>query len=81
MIPFLDLNAAYDELRGEIDAAVHRVLSSGWYIRGPENEAFEDEFARYCEAEHCVGVGNGLDALTLALKRSGYTVSSKADAA
>jgi len=66
-VPFLDLQAGYEELREEIDAAVARVLASGWYIQGPEAETFERAFAGYCEAAHCVGVGNGLDALHLAL--------------
>jgi dTDP-4-amino-4,6-dideoxygalactose transaminase len=65
------MSAVYLELRGEIDAAVSRVLASGWYVLGPEVAAFEQEFARYCEAEHCVGVGNGLDALNLALRALG----------
>ena len=68
MIPFLDLGAAYRELKPEIDAAVSRVLESGWYILGPEVEAFEAEWAAYCEAEHAVGLANGLDALILALR-------------
>ena len=68
MIPFLDLGAAYRELKTEIDAAVHRVLDSGWYILGPEVEAFEAEWAAFCEADHAVGVANGLDALILALR-------------
>ncbi|MDP2087322.1 MAG: DegT/DnrJ/EryC1/StrS family aminotransferase [Gemmobacter sp.] len=68
MIPFLDLGAAYRELRTEIDAAIHRVLDSGWYILGPEVEAFEADWAAYCEADHAVGVANGLDALILALR-------------
>ena len=68
MIPFLDLGAAYRELKPEIDAAVHRVLDSGWYILGLEVEAFEAEWAAYCGANHAVGVANGLDALTLALR-------------
>ena len=68
MIPFLDLQAAYLELKEEIDSAVARVLNSGWYILGPEVEAFETEFADYCGVSHCVGVANGLDALTLALR-------------
>ena len=68
MIPFLDLGAAYRELKPEIDAAVSRVLESGWYILGPEVEAFESEWAAYCEAKHAVGLANGLDALTLALR-------------
>ena len=68
MIPFLDLGAAYRELKTEIDAAVQRVLDSGWYILGPEVEAFETEWASYCEASHAVGLANGLDALILALR-------------
>ena len=71
MIPFLDLRAAYFELKDEIDAAVLRVLDSGWYILGAEVEAFEAEWAAYCEARHAVGVGNGLDALILALRALG----------
>jgi dTDP-4-amino-4,6-dideoxygalactose transaminase len=67
-IPFLDLRAAYLELKSEIDAAVARVLDSGWYILGPEVEAFEAEWAAYCEAHHAIGVANGLDALHLALR-------------
>ena len=67
-IPFLDLGAAYRELKTEIDAAIHRVLDSGWYILGPEVEAFEADWAAYCEADHAVGLANGLDALILALR-------------
>ncbi len=68
MIPFLDLGAAYRELKTEIDAAVSRVLASGWYIGGAEVTAFEEEWAEYCQAGHAIGTGNGLDALILALK-------------
>ncbi len=68
MIPFLDLKSATDELREELDAAYHRFMDSGWYVLGTEVEAFECEYAAYCEVEHCVGVGNGLDALILALR-------------
>lgn len=68
MIPFLDLRATYIELKSEIDDAVARSLASGYYIGGPEVEAFEAEFATFCEANHCAAVGNGLDALTLALR-------------
>lgn len=70
-IVFLDLKSSYAELRNEINDAMHRVANSGWYIGGPEVEAFERAFASYCEAEHCVGVGNGLDALHLALQGMG----------
>lgn len=68
MIPFLDLGAAYRELKTEIDAAIHRVLASGWYILGPEVDAFEADWAAWCGADHAVGVANGLDALILALR-------------
>jgi dTDP-4-amino-4,6-dideoxygalactose transaminase len=68
MVPFLDLKAAYLELKPQIDAAVARVLDSGWYILGEEVEAFEAEFAAYCQAAQCVGVANGLDALILSLR-------------
>jgi dTDP-4-amino-4,6-dideoxygalactose transaminase len=67
-IPFLDLGAAYRELQSDIDAAVARSLASGWYIGGPEVEAFEREFASYTQAQHCVGLANGLDALHLTLR-------------
>jgi dTDP-4-amino-4,6-dideoxygalactose transaminase len=67
-IPFLDLKSPYLELKEELDAAYHRVMESGWYILGKEVEAFEDEFATYCETRHCIGVGNGLEALHLILR-------------
>jgi dTDP-4-amino-4,6-dideoxygalactose transaminase len=66
-VPFLDLKAAYLELQPEIDASIKRVLESGWYILGEEVDAFEQEYAAYCETKHCVGLANGLDALHLAL--------------
>ncbi|TDL90443.1 DegT/DnrJ/EryC1/StrS family aminotransferase [Meridianimarinicoccus aquatilis] len=68
MIPFLDLRAAYQELKTEIDEATARVLDSGWYVLGPEVDAFEKEWAAYCEADFAVGLANGLDALTLSLR-------------
>ncbi|MFT6372366.1 MAG: dTDP-4-amino-4,6-dideoxygalactose transaminase [Gammaproteobacteria bacterium] len=66
-IPFLDLKAGYLELKDELDEAYQRVMNSGWYILGEEVDAFETEYAAYCEATHCIGVGNGLEALHLAL--------------
>lgn len=71
MIPFLDVGAAYRELKSEVDAAIQRVLDSGWYVLGPEVEAFEAEWAGYCGTQHAVGVASGLDALTLALRALG----------
>jgi dTDP-4-amino-4,6-dideoxygalactose transaminase len=67
-ISFLDLQVAYRELKSEIDIAVARVLDSGYYILGPEVEAFEAEWAHYCESNHTISVANGLDALHLALR-------------
>jgi len=68
MIKFLDLQAVNEAYRMQIDSAVKRVLDSGWYLLGKEGEAFENEFAAYCEAKHCIGVANGLDALNLIIK-------------
>lgn len=70
-IPFLDLKAQQMELRAELEEAFGRVIESGVYILGAEVEAFEAEFAEFCEARHCVGVANGLDALHLALRALG----------
>ncbi len=71
MIPFLDLKSPHLELHDEIAEAINRVVTSGWYILGPEVDAFENDFATYCEAAHCVGLANGLDALHLALHAIG----------
>ena len=67
-VPYLDVRAAYMELQAELDAAYYRVMDSGWYILGEEVEAFEAEFAAYCGVKHCIGVGNGLEALQLILR-------------
>jgi dTDP-4-amino-4,6-dideoxygalactose transaminase/predicted nucleic acid-binding protein len=67
-VTFLDLKAPHTELRAELETAFDRTLNSGWYIQGNELKQFEQEFATYCEAEYCVGVGNGLDALHLILR-------------
>jgi dTDP-4-amino-4,6-dideoxygalactose transaminase len=73
-IPFLDLKANYSSIKTEIDEAVHRTLESGWYILGREVEAFETEFAAYSGVKHCIGVGNGLEALHLILR--GYGIGT-----
>ncbi len=70
-VPLFDTSTPVAPLRGELRAAVERVLDSGLYILGPEVEAFEREFAAYCGAAHAVGVANGTDALTLALRAMG----------
>ena len=67
-VPFLSLRGAADELGAELEQAWRTVLESGSYILGEQVRAFEREFAGYCGARHCVGVGNGLEALTLALR-------------
>ncbi|MBB4034612.1 dTDP-4-amino-4,6-dideoxygalactose transaminase [Dysgonomonas hofstadii] len=67
MIPFLDLKRETEPYASEIKEAINRVVDSGWYILGEEKERFEQEFAAYCGVSHCVGVGNGLDALRLIL--------------
>lgn len=67
-VPFLELKPTYTELQLELDDAFRRVMGSGWYIMGPECDAFEREFAEYCEVKHCVGVGNALDGLHLILR-------------
>jgi dTDP-4-amino-4,6-dideoxygalactose transaminase len=70
-VPFLDLKTPYHELKEELDAAYQRVMESGWYILGEEVEAFEREFASFCGVKHCIGVGNGLEALHLILRAYG----------
>ena len=73
-VPFYDLGLATRELRGEIQAAVNRVLDSGRYIGGDEVTGFEREFARACGAAQAVGTGNGYDALVLMLRAYGIGV-------
>ncbi len=70
-IPFLDLQAPYLELKEELDAAITKVASSGWYILGQEVTKFEQEYAAFLGVKHCIGVGNGLDALHISLKALG----------
>lgn len=70
-VPFLDVRASYEEIAPELDAATARVLASGWYLLGEEIVAFERAFAAYVGAKHCVGLGNGLDALHLSLRALG----------
>ena len=63
MIPFLPLKAITEKYAAEIHEAVRRVVDSGWYLQGKENEQFEQHYASYIGTDYCVGVGNGLDAL------------------
>ncbi len=64
-VPFFDLRKSFQSHEQEINAAVKRVLESGWYILGRELDDFEKNFAEFCGAKFCVGVGNGLDALKI----------------
>ena len=68
MIPFLDYKAVNAPYFEEIEAAMSRVLRSGWYVLGPEVKGFEAEYAAYCGTQHCIGVSSGLDALILILR-------------
>jgi dTDP-4-amino-4,6-dideoxygalactose transaminase len=70
-VPFLDFQAHVAALRGELDAAIRRVLDSGWFVLGPEGEAFERELAHELGARQAVGVGNGTEAIQLALEALG----------
>ncbi|MDQ9094047.1 DegT/DnrJ/EryC1/StrS family aminotransferase [Pseudoalteromonas haloplanktis] len=68
MIPFLDLKKINAQYQQELKDACSRVIDSGWYVLGNEVAEFENEFATYCETQHCLGVANGLDALVLILR-------------
>lgn len=70
-IPMVDLLAQYQRIKGDIDAAMARVVDTTAFIKGPDCAAFEKEFAAFCEAEACVGVANGTDALIYALRAYG----------
>src|SRR5690349_450395 len=66
-VPFGDLKRQYESIRAELEEAALRVMAGGWYILGPETRAFEEAFAAFCGASYAVGVGNGTEALHLAL--------------
>lgn len=70
-IPFVDLKAQYQSIKGEIDQAISDVIASTAFIGGPFVKAFESSFAAFCGAKRCIGVGNGTDALFLVLKAMG----------
>jgi dTDP-4-amino-4,6-dideoxygalactose transaminase len=71
MIPFVDLQAQYRSIKGEVDAAIGRVLASAAFVMGREVAAFEAAFAEYVGARHCIAVSNGTAALQLALTACG----------
>ncbi len=70
-VPFVDLKAQYAAIREDIDSAVKQVIDSAHFVGGPVLDRFEEEFAAFVGARHAVGVGNGTDALTLALRACG----------
>lgn len=70
-VPFVSFLPMEKELDKDLRAAFERVYTRSWYIEGVEDEAFEKAFAEYCDRDYCVGVGNGLDALVMALKGLG----------
>lgn len=72
-IPFVTFKPMEKELNNELRESFDRVFARSWYIEGVEDETFEKAFAEYCGSEFCVGVGNGLDALMLALKALGIS--------
>lgn len=77
MIRFLDLEKINNRFRREIDARIKVVLDKGWYLLGKENEDFCRHFADFCGTKYCVGVANGLDALTLSIKAYGFGIGDE----
>ena len=68
MVKLLDLQAITMQHAEEYEAAVKRVIESGWFLQGRENETFERDYAQYIGTKHCIAVANGLDALKLILR-------------
>ena len=76
-IPFVDFKNMHDEIKDEIYGAFDKVYENSWFIQGEEVNKFEEEFAKYCGSKYCVGVGNGLEALSLALKTLDITIEDE----
>ena len=76
-IPLVDLKAQYERIKDEIDAAIQEVIATSAFIGGPYVRAFEEAFAQFCEVKHCIGVGNGTDALFISLKSLGIGVGDE----
>ena len=70
-IPFVSFEKMHNEIKKDVITKMTEIYEKNWFIQGPEVEAFEEEFAAYCGTKYCVGCGNGLDALFLALKAYG----------
>ena len=77
MIPFVQLRSQFESIESEIRAAIDQVLDSSWYILGNQVRGFEEEFAAYLGASHCLGVASGTDAITLALKAVGVGIGDE----
>jgi dTDP-4-amino-4,6-dideoxygalactose transaminase len=71
IIPFVDLKSQYLSIKNEVDAAIDQVIRQNAFIGGKFAEKFEDKFAKFCKSQHCIGVGNGTDALSIAMKALG----------
>jgi dTDP-4-amino-4,6-dideoxygalactose transaminase len=76
-IPFLSLKATNQIYESQISEIISQILASGWYILGERLQQFETEYAQYCDVKHCIGVANGLDALTILLKASDFSEKSE----
>ena len=72
MVSFLDLGKVNNRFRTEIDARIKTVLDKGWYLQGDENQVFSENFAKFCGTRYALGVANGLDALNLLIRASGF---------
>ena len=70
-IPFVDLKSQYAAIKEEVDAAIANVIANTAFVGGPHLDAFEKAFALFCGVGHCIGVGNGTDALYIALRALG----------
>lgn len=77
MIDFLDLKKINNRFRNEIDSRIAKILDKGWYLQGEENEIFSNNFAQFCGTKYALGVANGLDALNLIIKASGFSVGDE----
>ena len=70
-IPFVDLKSQYDSIKEDIDKAIATVISKTAFVGGPHLKTFEEAFAKFCQVKHCIGVGNGTDAIYIALRTLG----------
>lgn len=77
MVKFLNLAGQYQSIKDDIDAAISRVIATSAFIGGPDLKAFENEFAAFQQAEHCIGVANGTDAIEIAIEALDLPVGSE----